>query len=302
MNKRFLLSVAVSIFILYILFSKFLNFEEFLTALSSVSILLFLASDIPYLIQAVLMGYRLSWAMRRSGVEAGWKDSFFAHLFGMLGSDFSVGRTGYLLSSLPFKSKLAGNIGVVSALTVIDVIAKAIFGTISAVFLIYLFGLSINPVLFLFAATVFLGGIMFFTLIASQKSIKIVSKIPLLGKKILPYYQDFRSSLESLRGSLLFLFIFPLLGWLLRGLEWNILGYAVGINFPFHIWLMLHPLLTLVRLIPVTVTGLGVFEATLIVLFPEINPETLAVFGILDMINNSLVDMFGLFSLWRMRG
>jgi uncharacterized membrane protein YbhN (UPF0104 family) len=302
LNKRFLLSVAVSIFILYILFSKFLNFEEFLTALSSVSILLFLASDIPYLIQAVLMGYRLSWAMRRSGVEAGWKDSFFAHLFGMLGSDFSVGRTGYLLSSLLFKSKLAGNIGVVSALTVIDVIAKAIFGTISAVFLIYLFGLSINPVLFLFAATVFLGGIMFFTLIASQKSIKIVSKIPLLGKKILPYYQDFRSSLESLRGSLLFLFIFPLLGWLLRGLEWNILGYAVGINFPFHIWLMLHPLLTLVRLIPVTVTGLGVFEATLIVLFPEINPETLAVFGILDMINNSLVDMFGLFSLWRMRG
>ncbi len=302
MNKRFLLSVAVSIFILYILFSKILNFEEFLTALSSVSILLFLASDIPYLIQAVLMGYRLSWAMRRSGVEAGWKDSFFAHLFGMLGSDFSVGRTGYLLSSLPFKSKLAGNIGVVSALTVIDVIAKAILGTISAVFLIYLFGLSINPVLFLFAATVFLGGIMFFALIASQKSIKIVSKIPLLGKKILPYYQDFRSSLESLRGSLLFLFIFPLLGWLLRGLEWNILGYAVGINFPFHIWLMLHPLLTLVRLIPVTVTGLGVFEATLIVLFPEINPETLAVFGILDMINNSLVDMFGLFSLWRMRG
>jgi uncharacterized membrane protein YbhN (UPF0104 family) len=302
LNKRFLLSVAVSIFILYILFSKILNFEEFLTALSSVSILLFLASDIPYLIQAVLMGYRLSWAMRRSGVEAGWKDSFFAHLFGMLGSDFSVGRTGYLLSSLPFKSKLAGNIGVVSALTVIDVIAKAILGTISAVFLIYLFGLSINPVLFLFAATVFLGGIMFFALIASQKSIKIVSKIPLLGKKILPYYQDFRSSLESLRGSLLFLFIFPLLGWLLRGLEWNILGYAVGINFPFHIWLMLHPLLTLVRLIPVTVTGLGVFEATLIVLFPEINPETLAVFGILDMINNSLVDMFGLFSLWRMRG
>jgi uncharacterized membrane protein YbhN (UPF0104 family) len=301
LNKRFLLSVAVSIFILCILFSKFLNFEEFLVALSSVSILLFLASDIPYLVQAVLMGYRLSWAMRRSGVEAGWKDGFFAHLFGMLGSDFSVGRTGYLLSSLPFKSKLAGNIGVVSALTVIDVIAKAIFGTISAFFLIYFFGLSINPILFLFAVTVILGGIIFFTLIASQKSIEIVSNIPLLGKKILPYYQDFRSSLESLRGSLLFLFIFPLLGWFLRGLEWNILGYAVGITFPFHIWLMLHPLLTLVRLIPVTVTGLGVFEATLIVLFPDINSENLAVFGILDMVNNSLVDMFGLFSLWKMR-
>lgn len=301
MNKRFLLSVVISILILYLLFSQFLNFDKFLAALSSVSILLFLASDLPYLIQAVLMGYRLSWAMRRSGVEAGWKDGFFAHLFGMLGSDFSVGRTGYLLSSLPFKSKLAGNIGVVSALTVVDVIAKAIFGTLSAVFLIYLFGVSVNPILFLFSVAVILGGILFFTLIASQRSVKIVSKIPLLGKKLLPYYQDFRSSLESLKRSLLFLFIFPLLGWFLRGLEWNILGYAVGIFFPFHIWLMLHPILTLVRLIPVTVTGLGVFEATLILLFPDINPESLVVFGILDMINNSLVDAFGLLSLWKIR-
>lgn len=65
-------------------------------------------------------------------------DSFLAHLFGMLGSDFSIGRTGYLPSSLPFKSKLAVNIKIVSALVVVDVIAKAIFSIISTIFSFYL--------------------------------------------------------------------------------------------------------------------------------------------------------------------
>ncbi|MEM1581962.1 MAG: lysylphosphatidylglycerol synthase domain-containing protein [Candidatus Bathyarchaeia archaeon] len=301
MNKRFLLSVVVSIAILIIIFLNFLQLEQFLEALSGVNFLLFLASDIPYLIQAVLMGYRLSWAMRKSGVKTSLWESILAHLFGMLGSDFSIGRTGYLLSSLPFKSKLAGNIGVVSTLVVVDVIMKATVGVFSAIFFIYFFGVKINPFLFMFATTVILGGILFFLLIKSHKSIRIVASIPLIGRIILPYYRDFRESLESLRGKLLFLLVFPFLGWILRGVEWNILGFAVGIDFPFFVWLMLHPLLSLVRLIPITLTGLGVFELTFIMLFPEIDPAKQVTFGILDMVNNSFIDVLGLLSIWRIR-
>lgn len=301
MNKRFLLSVVVSIAILIIIFLNFLQLEQFLEALSGVNFLLFLASDIPYLIQAVLMGYRLSWAMRKSGVKTSLWESILAHLFGMLGSDFSMGRTGYLLSSLPFKSKLAGNIGVVSTLVVVDVIMKATVGVFSAIFFIYFFGVKINPFLFMFATTVILGGILFFLLIKSHKSIRIVASIPLIGRIILPYYRDFRESLESLRGKLLFLLVFPFLGWILRGVEWNILGFAVGIDFPFFVWLMLHPLLSLVRLIPITLTGLGVFELTFIMLFPEIDPAKQVTFGILDMVNNSFIDVLGLLSIWRIR-
>ncbi len=301
MNKRFLLSIVVSMIVLVFIFSNFLHFEKFLKALISVNFYLFLASDIPYLIQAILMGYRLCWAMRKSGIKTKWMDSFLAHLFGMLGSDFSIGRTGYLLSSLPFKSKLAANIGVVSVLVVVDVIAKAIFSMISAIFFIYLFNIEINTFLFLFAVIIILGGIIFLVFLGSSKSMKLVSKIPLVGKIVLPYYEDFRNSLKELRGKTLFIFVFPLLGWILRGVEWNILGQAVGIDFPFLTWLMLHPLLSLVRLIPITVTGLGVFELTFIILFPDIESAKQVTFGMLDMINNSFVDVIGLLSLRKLR-
>lgn len=301
MNKRFLLSIVVSTIVLLIIFLNFLHFEEFLKALSAVNFYLFLASDIPYLIQAILMGYRLYWAMHKSGIEVKWTDSFLAHLFGMFGSNFSIGRTGYLLSSLPFESKLAVNVGVISTLVVVDVISKAVFSIISAIFFIYFFRLEISILLFLFVIAIILGGVIFLIFIGSSRSVKFVSKVPLIGKIILPYYEDFRKSLGNLRGELLFIFIFPLLGWILRGAEWNILGYAVGIDFSFLIWLMLHPLLSIIRLIPITVTGLGVFELTFITLFPEIDPAKQVTFGILDMVNNSFVDAIGLLSLRRLK-
>jgi len=301
MKKRFLLSIVVSIVILVFLFLNFLEFKKFLDAMLSVNFLLFLASDIPYAIQALLMGYRLSWSMNKSGVRTSLTDGLIAHLFGMLGSDFSVGRLGYLVSSLPLKSKLAGNIGVVSTLVVVDVIAKSIFSIVSALFFIFFFRLEINPFLFIFAALIISIGILFFIITKDPKIMALIPKIPLIGEKLLPYYQDFRSSLESLRGKLLFLFIFPVLGWILRGCEWIILGYAVGIDFPFHVWLMLHPLLSLTRLIPVTAAGLGIFELTFIMLFPNLDPAKQVTFGLLDMVNHSLVDIFGLLSIGKTR-
>lgn len=299
MKKRFLLSIVVSIVILAFLFLNFLDFKKFLDAMLSVNFLLFLASDIPYAIQALLMGYRLSWSMNKSGVRTSLTDGLIAHLFGMLGSDFSVGRFGYLVSSLPLKSKIAGNIGVISTLVVVDVIAKSIFSIVSALFFIYFFRLEINLLLFVFATLIISIGILFFIIAKSPKIMALISKIPLIGEKLLPYYQDFRSSLERLRGKLLFLFIFPVLGWILRGCEWILLGYAVGIDFPFYIWLMLHPLLSLTRLIPITAAGLGIFELTFIMLFPNLDPAKQVTFGLLDMVNHCFVDIFGLLSLWK---
>ncbi len=301
LNKRFLLSILVSIVILGLIFWQVINFQDFLSALTLVSIPLFFASDIPYVIQSVIMGYRLSWAMKKSGVETSWKDGWLAHLFGMLGSDFSVGRTAYLSASLPFKSALAGNIGTVSALIVVDVMVKAGLGIISALYFFGFFGLGINPLLLLFAVAVILAGGIFFVLIFNPRSIRYVRKIPYAGKIIMPYYTQFKTALESLKGHLFYLCLFPLMGWVLRGFEWWILGYAVGINMSFFTWFMLHPLLTLVRLVPVTVTGLGIFELTLIGTFPNIVASKLVTFGILDMINNSFVDVFGLLSLKRIR-
>jgi hypothetical protein len=300
-NKRYVLSIILSVVILALVFWKVLSLGDFVGALLMVSIPLFFAADIPYGFQAILMGYRLKWAMNNSGENVTLTDATLAHLLGMFGSDFSVGRSAYLSASLPFNSELAGNVGVVSATIVVDTVTKAVLAVISAIYFIGFFGLSVNPVLILFAIAVIVGGVLFAILIFNPKSISIVAKIPYLGKLVMPYYVQFKTAFDKLKGNILIFAVFPLVGWVLRGAEWYILGLAVGVHLSFFTWFMIHPLLTLVELIPVSVNGIGFFELTLIGLFPELSAAKLVTFGLLDVINNTPVNVFGFLSLKRMK-
>jgi len=299
-RARLLLALFISFVALTLLFTTVLNFYQFLFALTTVNLLLFLASDVPYFVQSLAYGYRLTWAMNKAGRKTSFSRAYFAHLFGMLGSNFSVGRTAYLSASLPLKGSLTGSVGVLSACIFVDVIAKALFGIASSLYFFWFFGLF-NPLAVLFALCILIAGSLFLFILFNPASLVLASKVPIIGEKIAPRFVQFRQSWQLLRGKMLFLFYFPLFGWILRGFEWQLLGSAVGINFSWFTWFMLHPLLTLVRLIPVTVTGLGIFELTLIALFPQINPAQLVAFGILDMLNNSLVDILGVKALWQIR-
>ena len=293
-NKRSVLAILVSICLIAFIFWRILNFQEFVVALFQVSIPLFFASDIPYLIQAGLMGCRLSWAMNKSGVKTCWKESFFIHLFGMFGSDFSAGRVAYLSASLLFKSGLAGSLGTLLTLVIVDGIVKAGLAVASVLYLSGFLGLSVGPALLLFPFSVIAGGGILFSVLINQRFVKLMAKLPFIGKSIVPYYVQFKTALESLKSSLLYLACFTFIGWFLRGCEWYILGQAVGISFSFLTWLMLHPIITFVRMVPVTINGLGIFELTLIGLFPSTSSSKLVAFGILDMINNVFIDIFGL--------
>jgi len=117
-----------------------------------------------------------------------------------------------------------------------------------------------------------------------------VTKIPCLGG----YLDDFVNSGYLVKGVAPKILGVAIIGWLLRGFEWMLLFYACGIQLPYMTAFLLHPLLTIIRMIPFTFSGMGVLEFTLIKLFPSYPPENLVMFGLLDMVNNMLIEMIAL--------
>lgn len=289
------LSIGLSIAILYYLFFKCLSIEHFWDNLAYISIPFLILSDLPYFIQTLLYGYRLKRGLNEAGFPITFKKVYWSHLFGMLCSNFLFGKLGYFGASLSLKKELgySESTGVISAIQGLDLIVKgfaALSGLLVLSMIIGVTGLHfwVSIVIGIFIVS----GILFLIFMWREEPPfgLEVSKIPFFGK----FLDSFRKSGFMVRNIAFEIIGFSIVGWFLRGVEWLILSYACGIDFSFIICFFLHPLLTIIRMIPITFSGLGALELTLIVLFPSIAPEKLVLFGILDMINNVFVDIIAL--------
>ena len=67
--------------------------------------------------------------------------------------------------------------------------------------------------------------------------------------------------------NLIFFFLVNLLNWIIVYLVSFFIGLSIGITVPFHYFLFILPVTTLVGLLPITINGLGTREATMIFLF-----------------------------------
>jgi uncharacterized membrane protein YbhN (UPF0104 family) len=127
---------------------------------------------------------------------------------------------------------------------------------------------------------------------------KLLSKIPRYGKTITSFVYEWKKSMRELKSFTLVILLFPIVGLVFRGLEWSILAYACGFNLTVPFAMLLHPMLTVLRMIPITLSGLGVFEFALVSLLGREGLPTanLIAFGLLDMVNGVPYDILGFFS------
>lgn len=299
LNKKNLirvgLSIGFSLAILYYLFANFVSIGDFWSNLASIPIPLLLLSDLPYVFQTLLYGYRLKRGLNTAGFAITLKSAYWSHLFGMLCSNFLLGKLGYFGASLPLKKEVgySDSTGVMSAIQSLDLIVKGFAALFGLLVLSAIIDITNLPLWVTIVAGGFIVSGILFLIFMWRDNPPFgleVSKFPLFGK----FLGNFRKSGFTVRKIALEIIGISTVGWLLRGVEWLILSYVCGINFSFIICLCLHPLLTIIRMIPVTLSGLGALELTLIVLFPSIVPEKLVLFGILDMVNNFFVDVIAL--------
>jgi len=252
-----------------------------------------LTIKIEYLFLAFLMYFginllftvRLRRVLSKDGVKTSFGKTLLAQYAGMLTSDVTPGRSGYILTpvylrdqNVPASKALSSILGIQT----IEFLAKVIGGVGAVIYLVtyvptltwnQLFpqtiaGINIGLLIAILGIALMLTGAIILALFTwSKRAISIFDKIAnsrylkrftggLMGK-----LEDYKESSHSTRKAIPEISILTFACWILKGFEWYFLGLALGItSIPWLAYFLIHPLVTALAFVPITPAGAGVQE------------------------------------------
>ncbi|MFA4935556.1 MAG: flippase-like domain-containing protein, partial [Candidatus Methanoperedens sp.] len=131
-----------------------------------------------------------------------------------------------------------------------------------------------------------------------RMSLKFIRNLPFLNK-FTENISFFKERSIQVKDSVNAILIMTLIGWIFAALQWFYLGRALGIELPYYVFFLLHPLLSILMFVPLSPAGLGLMEGGAIVVFSFFGipaAEGLA-FSVLVRVSILLVDLIGLKSV-----
>ncbi|MDR2707302.1 MAG: flippase-like domain-containing protein [Nitrososphaerota archaeon] len=233
----------------------------------------------------VLFAFRLQRVLAKDNIKTSFRKTLLAQYAGMLTSDFTPGRSGYMLTpvylrdqniptskslstilgiqTIEFLIKVAGGIG-----AVIYLVKFVPTATWNEMFPQTIAGINVGILIAGFGiGLMLLGAIVLALFTWSKKAINIFNKIAnirfikrftggLIGK-----LEEYKESAHSTKKAIPEILALTLLCWILKGFEWWFLGLAFGITtVPWIAFFLIHPLVTALAFIPIIPAGLGVQE------------------------------------------
>ncbi|MDI6886393.1 MAG: lysylphosphatidylglycerol synthase transmembrane domain-containing protein [archaeon] len=306
-KKRRVVQVLIGITILTLLFYE-IDFHEVLRAIKEVNILLFVLAAASYLCYHFFMAYRLSYLLSKMANKIRFSHSFFAHIAGMLTADVTPGSAGFFLVPYFLKNRtncsISKGMAAIIAPQGIEFILKVVGGSIGVIFFITVISLDISVSLLV---PFCIGGCIFFALgvailwivwSGESYSANLLAKIPLI-RKFKHQFDEMKENSFHLKGSIFVIIGIYFICWTLLAVQWQLLGLALGVTeLSFLAYFLLHPLITILRFVPITVSGLGLMEGATAIMFLLLgipNGVTLGLsFSLLVRLNMILVDSIGL--------
>jgi glycosyltransferase 2 family protein len=243
----------------------------------------------------VLFAVRLRRVLAKNGVKTSFGKTLLAQYAGMLTSDVTPGRSGYILTpaylrdqNVPASKGLSSVLGIQTfefLIKVIGGVGAIIFlvTTVSAetwnsVFQAQIAGLNVGIIVaILGVALMMVGALVLAAFTWSKRAISIFDKIAnskylkrftggILGK-----LEEYKESSGSTSKAIPEIIGLTFACWILKGFEWWFLGYALGISQLTGIWwlafFLIHPLVTALAFIPITPAGIGVQEFGIVGIF-----------------------------------
>lgn len=218
-----------------------------------------------YLLMNILMSIRLKKIISYLGHKIRFRIIFLSHMSGMLLSDFTPGRSGYIYVALALNKKgvpLPKGVAAITSTYIFDLLFKVALSLI-AVYYLYstITGLPIGFILYLvLILTLLIVGAYFLIMYPGQVLHNLFQK-----SKYLKYVIDLGIQSRSIQKISPYIIFISFLGWILRGLEWFFVARSLGgVSITLFEALLLNPLLTILSLIPITPAGLGIQEAGII--------------------------------------
>jgi len=252
-----------------------------------------LTIKVEYLLLAFLMYFginllftvRLRRVLGKNGVKTSFGKTLLAQYAGMLTSDVTPGRSGYILTPVYLRDQnvpASKGLSTILGIQTIEFLAKVIGGVGAVVYLVtyvpaatwnQLFpetiaGINLGLIVAILGISLMLVGAIVLALFTwSQRAIGLFDRIAnsrllkrftggLMGK-----LEEYRESSNSTRRAIPEIAVLTMACWILKGFEWYFLGLALGItNVPWIAFFLIHPLVTALAFVPITPAGIGVQE------------------------------------------
>jgi len=298
------LQVIVMIAIFAALF-WYIGIDQLIEALVNIRVEYLALAFVSYFGINLLFAVRLKRVLAKEGIKASFVKTLFAHYAGMLTSDITPGRSGYILTPLylrdqgiPTSKSLCG----ILSIQTIEFLIKVVGGVGAVIFLTQVVPPS-NWVAFqqttgidgLLVAAIgislmLIGAIVLAAITWSERALSLFNRIAnwrflkrftggLIGK-----LEEFRESSQKNRKAIPEIIVLTLACWVLKGLEWYFLGLALNITgIPFIGYFLIHPLVTALGFVPITPAGAGVQEFGIVgiftLLFISPTPEIIGAIG-----------------------
>jgi glycosyltransferase 2 family protein len=287
-----------------------------------------LTIKVEYLALAFLMYFginifftvRLRRVLGKGGVKTSFGKTLLAQYAGMLTSDVTPGRSGYILTpvylrdqNVPASKGLSSILGIQT----IEFLVKVIGGIGAAIFLVEMVPagnwpsttiLGINVTFFVIGlgiALMLTGALLLAAFSWSERAISIFDRIAnsrflkRFTGGIMGRLEEYKDSSQKTRSAIPEIFGLTMICWFLKGFEWYFLGAALGItlNSNFAIaWLgffLIHPLVTALAFVPITPAGAGVQEFGIVgilsLLFVNPSTATLGAIGAFAILARGLL-------------
>lgn len=303
MNMKRGIQIIIGLLIFALLFYK-IDVEEVLAAFSRVSLPYFGLAAASYFCYDVFMAFRLHYLLsklRVRKIKSSFKDSFFAHMGGMIASDVTPARSGYLLT--PYFLRKGGNASITEGFAAIlapqgfEFVMKVFGGFLGFLFFISALDSSLLVPLSVAAAVFLIIGVVTLTALWTREELSssLLFKIPVL-KRFGSGYNRIKDLSFEIKSALPAIFAIYMACWLLMGLQWFFLAKALGTNLSFVACFLLHPLITLLAFVPLTPAGFGIMEGGTAAVFHMlgVNVGVALTFSLLVRINCIIVDAIGL--------
>lgn len=270
--KRYKLyiKIAITIFFLYILFTKFADFSKIVITLQNMNYLLLILCIILTFLSLIIRALRWRIISVYYGKRLSLRDSIFFYLYGVYYGAISPGRIGEFLRGHKYSEKygLSKKDGISSVFfeRIFDIIGPIVF-----VILFYFLGKSLH-FSYIFILTYLLLPFLWklsLRVCSNVKKIKFLKDLHIPSVKV---------NKETFLLSLLTLFL-----WGCYSLIALILLFSLGISFEFSYIFFSVNLVSLSSLIPITINGFGLREGGYVLLFSlmGVDASTSLIFSLL---------------------
>ncbi|MCW4005926.1 MAG: flippase-like domain-containing protein [Candidatus Bathyarchaeota archaeon] len=238
----------------------------------------------------VLFAFRLQRVLGKEGIKTSFGKTLLAQFAGMLTSDVTPGRSGYILT--PFylsdqKIPTSKSLSAILGIQTIEFLVKVAGGTGAIIFLISTVpaqnwadfgefaGINIGILVAVLGVALMLtGAVVLAAFTWSKRAISVFDRIlnwrfiRRFTGKIREKLVEYKDSSHKTRKAIPEIALITAVCWVLKGFEWYFLALALGITqIPWLGFFLIHPLVTALAFVPITPAGAGVQEFGIVGIF-----------------------------------